>query len=83
MRHSYPEPQDIGIVIPRHLIAERFRNGFHHALAGGHLQRVEHLRRSFREGYRAGKLYVRELQRANGVVSFPHLGRVRLKAMAH
>ena len=80
MSYSYPEPQEIGIKIPSHLIAERFSNGFRHALQGGQLQQVEQLRLSFREGYRAGKLYLRELRRAQGVVSFPRQGRMKFRA---
>lgn len=77
--NNYPDPQDIGIRIPRNLIQERFRSGFRHALKGGQLTRVEHLRLSFRAGFRAGKLYLRDLGRAHGVLMFPFRAKVRLK----
>ena len=77
--YTYPDPQAIGIRIPRHLMQERFRSGFRHALKGGQLSRVEHLRLSFREGFRAGKLYLRDLRRAQGVLMFPFRAKVRLK----
>lgn len=81
MAYAYPKPQDVGVTIPQHLIEARFRDGFRHALAGRQITRVEHLRLSFREGYRAGKLYLRDLRRAQGVVDFPLQGRLRFKAV--
>ncbi len=77
----YPEPETVGIPIPPHLIPQRFRAGFRHALEGGQLDRIEHFRRSFRLGYREGKLYLRELRRRQGVRSFPRQGRVRFRCM--
>ncbi len=76
---KYPEPQEIGIPIPRTLIKERFRSGFRHALKGGQLNRVEYFRLSFREGFRAGKLYLRELRRSQGIVNFPLQGKMRFR----
>ena len=76
---DYPEPQDVGIRTPGHLIKDRFRSGFQHALKGGQLNKVEYFRLSFREGFRAGKLYLRELRRAKGIVNFPLQGRIRLR----
>ena len=76
---KYPEPQDLGIRIPRTLIKDRFRSGFQHALKGGQLNRVEYFRLSFREGFRAGKLYLRELRRAQGIVNFPLQGKMRFR----
>jgi hypothetical protein len=77
-----PTPEDIGLHIPRHLIEDRFRQGFRHALTGGQINRVEHLRLSFREGYRAGKLYLKEVRRSRGIVEFPVTGKVRMRARA-
>ena len=77
---TYPEPQDIGLQIPRCLVRDRFQSGFHHALKGGQLTRREHLRLSFREGFRAGKLYLRELRRAQGILTFPFKAKVKLRA---
>lgn len=79
MRHVYPEPQDVGVEIPPHLIEARFRSGFLHALQGGQITCAEQLRRSFRFGFRAGKLLCRELRRRSGVVNFPVQGRVRFR----
>lgn len=76
---SYPEPRDVGISIPSHLIQERFRRGFRHAICGGQITEVEQLRLSFREGFRAGKLYLRQLRRRRGIVNFPLQGKVRFR----
>ena len=61
------------------MIEERFCEGFQHALKGGQLCKIEQLRLSFREGYRAGKLYVRELRRSQGILTFPVQGRMKFK----
>ena len=79
MQYSYPKPQDVNIKIPKHLIEERFQAGFQHAFKGGQLSKIEQLRLSFREGYRAGKLYLRELRRSQGILTFPVQGRMKVK----
>lgn len=76
---TYPKPRDIGMKIPAHLIESRFNAGFEHALKGGHLTDVEYFRRSFRFGFRAGKLYLREVRRLRGIIEFPFRGRIRLR----
>ena len=78
MSYTYPDAQDVGITIPRRLKKERFENGFRHALAGGQITQAQHLRLSFREGYRAGKLYLRCVRLQQGIVEFPMRGRVRM-----
>ena len=81
MRPHYPSPQELGIRIPGHLRQERFNRGFQHALKGGQLNQVEYLRLSFREGYRAAKLYLREVRRQQGILSFPMKAQVHMRAM--
>ena len=81
MRYTYPKPEDIGISIPGHLIKPRFNAGFLHALKGRQLTKVDHLRLSFREGYRAGKFYLRDLRRSQGIYTFPVEGRIGIKAI--
>jgi hypothetical protein len=39
------------------------------------------MRLSFREGYRAAKMYLRELRRTRGILEFPARWRVRLRAV--
>lgn len=82
MQYTYPTPSDVGIQIPSRLIVERFNRGFLHALKGGQITQPKQLRLSFREGYRAGKLYLRELRRARGILNFPLQGRIRFKVAA-
>lgn len=81
MTPQYPSPQEVGIRIPAHLKENRFCNGFLHALKGGQLDKREFLRLSFREGYRAGKLYLRDLRRKMGVMEFPMKARVRMRVL--
>ena len=81
MSYACPEPQDVGIVISWHMIEQRFRASFRHAMHGGQIREREQLRMSFREGFRAGKLYLRELRRMRGIVSFPLQGKVKIKAV--
>ena len=78
-----PTPHDIGLRIPPHLMAERFSRGFHHALTGGQITNVEQLRLSFLEGYRAGKLYLKEVRRRRGIVEFPVTGRIRTRVQSY
>lgn len=81
MAFQYPTPEDIGLRIPSTLRRDRFRNGFHHALRGGHLDSVDCFRLSFRLGYRAAKLYLREVRRRRGILEFPLRTRVRLRSI--
>ena len=79
MKQAYPNPQDVGIKIPPNLQAERYCAGFRHGLKGGHLDQVEYMKQSFREGFRAAKLYLRELRRSRGILEFPTRWRLRMK----
>jgi hypothetical protein len=81
MVHHYPTPDDIGLKIPPSLRPDRFNRGFEHALKGGHLTEVEYFRLSFRLGFRAAKLYLREVRRRRGVLEFPFRARFRLKSI--
>jgi hypothetical protein len=79
MTYHYPDPKEVGIKIPAHLIKQRFQGGFLHALKGHQITQREHLRLSFREGYRAGKLYLREVRRRRGIINFPFQGKITFK----
>ena len=74
----YPTPEEAGIRVPPHLKQERFCAGFRHGLKGGQLNRVEYMRPSFREGFRAAKLYLREVRRSQGILDLPLRWKVRL-----
>jgi hypothetical protein len=77
----YPTPQEAGIRIPSHLRADVFSRGFRHGLTGGQLDRSEYMRLSFREGFRASRLYLREVRRIRGVLEFPARWRVRISTV--
>jgi hypothetical protein len=77
--YRYPSPAETGIRFPPHLIADRFSIGFEHALRGGQLDQVEYFRRSFRLGFRAAKLYIREVRRERGILELPTRFRLRLR----
>ncbi len=81
MRYRYPHPREVGIKIPPYLLEGRFCAGFAHALRGGQLDRVAYLRRSFRLGFRAAKLYLREVRRRQGILEFPARYRIRARAV--
>ena len=73
-----PEPE---IVAPLSLRRDRYEAGFAHALKGGQLDRIEYFKLSFREGYRAAKLYLRSLRRKEGIIEFPMKGKLKVKAL--
>lgn len=75
---QYPTPEEAGIRVPPHLKQERFCAGFRHGLKGGQLNRVEYMRLSFREGFRAAKLYLREVRHSQGILELPLRWKVRL-----
>jgi hypothetical protein len=79
--YVYPTPSDLGLRIPRELRAERFNAGFSHGIRGGQLDEVEYFRLSFRLGFRAAKLYLREVRRRQGIREFPLRARIRLRAI--
>lgn len=74
---NYPTPQELGIKLPPHIMQSRFDRGFDHALKGGKITEVKQLRLSFREGFRAGHLYLKALRKTMGVHSFPLQGKLR------
>ncbi len=82
MQYHYPTPREAGVRIPAHLRKERFCAGFLHGLRGGQLDDVKYFRLSFREGFRAAKLYLREIRRQRGILNFPIQGRFRFRAVA-
>jgi hypothetical protein len=79
--YTYPTPSDIGLKIPPDIRVTRFNAGFEHALKGGHLTEIEYFRRSFRLGFRAAKLYLRQVRRRRGILDFPLRARIRLRAV--
>lgn len=80
-RIGLPLATELAIVTPPTLRKDRYEAGFAHALKGGQLDRVEYFKLSFREGYRAAKLYLRALRRKQGIVEFPLSGRLKFKVL--
>ena len=83
MRYTYPTPREIGLKIPVYLRENRFNAGFEHALKGGHLTEVEYFRRSFRQGFRAAKLFLRNERHRRGILDFPLRARLRIRTYWH
>ena len=83
MSHIFPTPERVGIKIPQSLREDRFRAGFRHCLQGGALDRRENFRLSFRMGFRTGKLYLRELRKARGIIDFPQRMKFNSAATGH
>ena len=78
MRKNLLKPYEMGINWGRRFRKDRYQAGFDHALKGGQLDHVEYLRLSFRAGFRAAKLYARELRRRHGVLDFPMRSKFKL-----
>ena len=74
----YPTPAEVGIKTAPHIIQSRFDKGFRHALMGGRITDVKQLRLSYREGFRAGHLYLKELRKAQGLHTFPLQGKIKM-----
>ena len=72
-----------GLVLssPPFLIKERFHAGFTHAMRGGKLDKIEYFKLSFREGYRAAKLQMREMRRRQGIIDFPMRTKIKVKSL--
>lgn len=75
MDNCYPSPQEAGVRIPFNVKKDRFCAGFKHGLSGGQLNQVEYMKLSFRTGFRAAKLYLRELRRSQECWSFLPVGK--------
>ena len=79
MNYHYPTLRDLGLKIPSSLYEDRFNSGFLHALKGGRLDEMEYFRLSFRMGYRAAKIYLREVRRERGIIDFPLRVKFKIK----
>jgi len=83
MNYHYPTPEEVGIRIPPHLIPERFEEGFLFSIKGGQLRRGKHFRKSFREGFRAGRLFLREYRRRHNIIEFPMKAKMKFTASSN
>lgn len=68
----------LAVAVPPSLIKDRYQAGFAHAMRGGQLDDIDYFRLSFREGFRAAKLQLRELRRRRGIIDFPMKARLRV-----
>lgn len=68
LKPRLPEPAEVGVVVPTNVDKQLFEAGFRQGMSSNVL--VE-FRASFRAGFRAAKLHLRELRRAQGVVDLP------------
>lgn len=79
MQYHYPTPGEAGVDIPTEVRQQLFKAGFRHGLEGGKVERIEHMRYSFRMGLRAAKLYLRRVRRSQGIIEFPGRLKFRVK----
>lgn len=78
-RYRYPSVEEAGIVIPPNVVPERFRDGFDHSIRGGQITKREQLKQSFRYGFRAGRLFLRDVRKSRGILEFPMKAKVTTK----
>jgi hypothetical protein len=69
------------IRVPPLLRKDRYQAGFVHAMRGGQLDKIEYFKLSFREGFRAAKLQMRQTRRMQGILNFPLQGKMKLKSI--
>ncbi len=77
----HPTLGELGVKIPPDVREERFNAGFTHALCGGCLDELEYFRYSFRAGFRTGQRYLQRSRRSRGLIDFPYLGRIKVRAL--
>lgn len=79
MDYVYPTIDSLGIRVPPGLNEEMFRAGFDHSIRGGQITKREHLKKSFRYGFREGRLYLNEYRKQHGIYAFPMKGRIKTR----
>ncbi len=71
MKRILPKPEELGVTVPKHVKEDLYRKGFEHSIGGGQITKREHLRASFRAGFRDGRIFLREERRRRGILEFP------------
>jgi len=71
MKKILPRPKIVDVVIPKGVDSEMYQAGFEHSVTGGQITKREHLKASFRLGFRNGRLYLKELRKKKGILEFP------------
>lgn len=77
IKTKLPTPKEVGITTPNVINKERYEEGFQHGLISNKLLKPEHLRASFREGFRAAKLYLKQLYKDRNVTVMPTKARMK------
>ena len=72
---------ELGMVVPSYLRKTRYRAGYAHAMRGGQLDKIEYFKLSFREGFRAAQLQMRDIRRKQGIINFPLQGKMKVKSL--
>lgn len=71
-------PTEITINRPKKFNPELYKAGYEHGINGRQLCKIEHFKASFRYGFRAAKLELKEIRRQQGILTFPVQGRVKV-----
>ena len=74
---NLPNPEEVGIRIPSNVNHEKYMAGFQHGLSSNTLN-LEQMKTSFRLGFRAAKVYLRELAKKSGQYQ-PKVSRCQIK----
>jgi hypothetical protein len=72
---------EVEMTVPLSLRKDRYQAGFAHAMRGGQLDKIEYFRLSFREGFRAAKLQMRDMRRKRNIIDFPLQGKMKVKSL--
>jgi len=74
-----PTPMEVGLTVPKSFNKELFEAGFQHGLVSNRLDKIEQFKASFREGFRAAKLYLRAYYKDNNISVIPMKARMKFK----
>lgn len=77
LKHKLPTPSEVGVVVPMHVDMNLYNEGFQHGLVSNKLLKREHLKASFREGFRAAKLYIRQQYQNKNINVLPLKARLK------
>lgn len=79
IRQKLPLPTEVGVVVPAAINQEMYQQGWEHGLVSNLLTKPEQLKASFRAGFRAAKLYLRELRKQKGIHVLPLQARIKFR----
>lgn len=77
LKQKLPSAKEVGLTLPKTVNKEMFEEGFQHGLVSNKLLKPEHFKASFREGFRAAKIYLRELYKNKNITTMPLQGRIK------